>query len=41
MLHGIINEQEYCRNVRDGISEKTNIFHMFSYNSIASGAIIM
>ena len=42
MLHGIINEQEYCRDVRDGISKKkTNIFHMFSYNSIASGAIII
>ena len=29
MLHGIINEQGNCLDVRDDISEKKNIFHMF------------
>ena len=41
MLHGIINEQEYCLDVRDGISEKMNIFHMLTYKSKASSAIII
>ena len=30
MLHGIINEQEYFRDVRDSISEKNEYFsHVF------------
>ena len=41
MLHGIINEQGNYLDVRDGISEKNTIFHMFSYKSLASGALIL
>ena len=43
MLHGIINEQENCLHVRYYISEKKKltIFHMFSYKSITSGALIL
>ena len=36
MLHGIINEQEICLDIRGDISE--NIF--FSYKSLTSGALI-
>ena len=32
MLHGTINEQGSCLDVRYDISEKTNIFHMFPVN---------
>ena len=39
------NEQGNCLDVRDDISEKTttifDIFHMFSYKSLASGALIL
>ena len=38
MLHGIINGQEHQLDVRDDISGKMNIFHMFSYKYLASGA---
>ena len=41
MLHGIINEQGNCLNVRDYISEKKNIFHMFSNKYVVSGALIL
>ena len=44
MLHGIINEQGNCLDVRDDISEKNiifDIFHMFPYKSLASGATII
>ena len=36
MLHGIISEQGKFPDVRDGISEKMNIF---SYKSLASAAL--
>ena len=32
MLHGIINEQGNCLDVRDDISEKMNIFRVFPMN---------
>ena len=38
VLHGIMNEQGNCLDVRDNISEKY-YFHMFSYKSLASGAL--
>ena len=42
MLHDIINEQGTSIDVRDDILEKKmNIFHMFSYKSLASGALII
>ena len=41
MLHGTINEKGNCLGVREAISEKTNIFHMFSYKSLASDALIL
>ena len=44
MLHGIINERGNCLDVRDDISEKNtifDIFHMFSYKSLASDALIL
>ena len=44
MLHGTINEQGNCLDVRDDISEKNtffDIFHMFSHKSLASGALIL
>ena len=41
MLHGIIYEQGNCLDVNDDISEKMNIFHMFSYKSLCSGALIL
>ena len=41
MLHGIINEQGNCLDVRDDISGKMNIFHIFSYEFLASGALIL
>ena len=37
MVHIIINEQGTSLDVRDAICEK-NIFHMFSYKSLASAA---
>ena len=40
MLHGTVNEQGYCLDERDDISEKMNLFQMFSYKSLASGAFI-
>ena len=41
MLHGIINEQVHWLDVRDDISEKMDIFRMFSYKSLASGAFVL
>ena len=44
MLHSMINEQGNCLDVRDDISEKKyyfDIFHMFSYKSLASDALIL
>ena len=41
MLHGTINEQEKCLGVKYYISEQMNIYHMFSYNSLAFGAFIL
>ena len=44
MLHGIINEQGNCLDARDDISEKIlflAIFYMFSYKSLAPGALIL
>ena len=42
MLHGIINEQGNCLDVRADISEKrNNIFHMFTYKSLASRILIV
>ena len=39
MLHGIINEQGHLLDVRDDISvNKMNIFCLFSYTFLASGA---
>ena len=38
MLHGIINEHGHYLDVRDDISVKMNIFCMFSYKFLASGA---
>ena len=32
MLHGIMNEQENCLEVRDDISEKNTIFTCFPFN---------
>ena len=37
MLHGIINEQEICLDIRGDISDKK---HIFSYKSLTSGALI-
>ena len=41
MLHGIMNEQGNClgSKIRDDISEKNAIFHIFSYLTLASGAL--
>ena len=41
MLYGIINEQGNCLDVRDDISGKMNISHMFSYQSLVFGALIL
>ena len=41
MLHGIINEQGKFLDIRDNISEKKYYFLMFSYKSLASGALIV
>ena len=41
MLHGVINEQGNCLEVRDDISGEKTIFHMFSYKSPASGTFIL
>ena len=41
MLHCIINEQGKRFDVRDDISEKNTIFHMFSHKSLDSGALIL
>ena len=32
MLHGMIKVQGHCLNVRDDISEKMNILHIFQIN---------
>ena len=40
MLHGIINEQGKCLDIRSDISEKNTIFQV-SYKSLASGALIL
>ena len=39
--HGIINEQGNWLDVRDDISEKNTIFHIFSYKILTSGAFIV
>ena len=43
MLHGIINVQGTCLDVRDAFQKNTifYILHMFSYKSLASGALIL
>ena len=40
MLHNIINELGHRLDVRDKISEKY-FFHVFSYHSLVSGALIL
>ena len=40
MLHGIINKQGNYLGVRVNISEKI-LFNMFSYKSLASGALFL
>ena len=39
MLHGIINKQGL--GVRDKVQKKMNIFRIFSYKSLASGAKVL
>ena len=42
MLHGILNEQGHCLDVRDDISGKYEYyFRMFSFMSLATGALIL
>ena len=41
MLHGIIIEQGFCLHVRDHISIIKYYFHIFSYKSLATGALIL
>ena len=42
MLHGMINEQGHWLDERDDILEKKMIiFYMFSYKSLASGALML
>ena len=41
MLHGMINEQGHCLDVREDISERKWIFYMFSSKSLVSGALIL
>ena len=41
MLHGMIDEQGHCFDVRNDISEKLNIFYMFSCKSLVSVAFIL
>ena len=41
MLHGIINEQGNCLDVRGDISEKKTIFHTFSNKSLGYGSVIL
>ena len=41
MLHGIINEQRHCLDVRDDISEKKCLFYMFSSYYLVPGALIL
>ena len=40
MLHGIMNEQGNCLDVDDILEKTKTIFHMFSYKSLASCALI-
>ena len=40
MLHGIINEKGNCLGVKDDISERMIIFHMFSDKSLVYCAYI-
>ena len=35
------NEQRYCLDVRDDISERMNIFYMFPYKSLVFGDSIL
>ena len=39
MLHGIINQQGNCLDVRDDISGKKCYFDIYSNKSLASGAL--
>ena len=41
MLHGMINEQGHCLDVRDDISEKNEYFYMFSSKLLVTGAFII
>ena len=41
MLHGTKIKQVNCLDVRDDISGKNTFFHMFSYESLASGALFL
>ena len=41
MSHDIMNEQEYGLDVRDDISGKMDIFHMFYDKSLVLGAKIV
>ena len=41
MLHGIIQEQGNCLDVRDDTSERNDYFSHVSYKSLASGALIL
>ena len=41
MLHDMIKEQGNCLDVRDDCSGKMNVFHMFSFKFLASGALIL
>ena len=37
MLHGIMSEQEYCLYSRESVSERMNIFYLFTDKSIVIG----
>ena len=39
MLHGIMNEQGNCLGSKRLYFRKNTIFHMFSYLTLASGAL--
>ena len=41
MLHGIMNEQGNCLGSKRGYFRKITIFNMFSYLSLASGALVL
>ena len=41
MLHGIMNEQGNCLGSKRCYFRKNTIFHMFSYLTLASGALFL